>query len=398
MNINDKIHNDCVEYSMNAIKHICNNLPPRESGSMGERMAQEYLMKDIVDNGWADKTTIEEFEVSPKAFMGFSKIIPVLLVIGIIFFALKVLWAPLAMVVISLIIFIAQFGLYKKFLDPLYPKTTSSNLIAVKQAAKVPQKRIIFSGHIDAAYEWTLFNKFGKGVFLGGLAYAILGIFVLTAMSITAMVKGYSLWQLIVMLCCLPGFAALFFFSNYKKVVQGANDNLTGSLAAVSILKYLKEADISYDDIEVTALITGSEEAGLRGAKAFAQKHLEECKQIPTMFIGFETLRDIEHITNYEKDLSGLVRHSDQAIELIDKAAIKVYGKPLKHGSIFLGASDAAAITQAGITAGTLAAMDPAPAYYYHTRKDSADNLNPECFGEGLKLALNILDIYAKED
>jgi Zn-dependent M28 family amino/carboxypeptidase len=200
------------------------------------------------------------------------------------------------------------------------------------------------------------------------------------------------------MLCCLPGFAALFFFSNYKKVVQGANDNLTGSLAAVSILKYLKEADISYDDIEVTALITGSEEAGLRGAKAFAQKHLEECKQIPTMFIGFETLRDIEHITNYEKDLSGLVRHSDQAIELIDKAAIKVYGKPLKHGSIFLGASDAAAITQAGITAGTLAAMDPAPAYYYHTRKDSADNLNPECFGEGLKLALNILDIYAKED
>ena len=36
MNINDKIHNDCVEYSMNAIKHICNNLPPRESGSMGK--------------------------------------------------------------------------------------------------------------------------------------------------------------------------------------------------------------------------------------------------------------------------------------------------------------------------------------------------------------------------
>ena len=145
------------------------------------------------------------------------------------------------------------------------------------------------------------FNKFGKGVFLGGLAYAILGIFVLTAMSITAMVKGYSLWQLIVMLLLFAGFCRAVLFSNYKKVVQGANDNLTGSLAAVSILKYLKEADISYDDIEVTALITGSEEAGLRGAKAFAQKHLEECKQIPTMFIGFETLRDIEHITNYEK-------------------------------------------------------------------------------------------------
>ena len=51
-------------------------------------------MKDIVDNGWADKTTIEEFEVSPKAFMVLSKIIPVLLVIGIIFCA-KVLWLRL---------------------------------------------------------------------------------------------------------------------------------------------------------------------------------------------------------------------------------------------------------------------------------------------------------------
>ncbi|HHU42766.1 MAG: M20/M25/M40 family metallo-hydrolase [Bacillota bacterium] len=395
MKIDEKIHQDAVEYSMSAIKHICKNLPPRESGSCGERMAQEYLASDITNNKWG-KVTFEEFPVQPKAFMGFSKIIPVLLVIGIVFYY-WLQWAPLVMSIISLIIFVAQFGLYKKFLDPFYKTQTSSNLIAVKEAEKEPKKRIIFSGHADAAYEWTIFNKFGKVPFIGGLALAILGVLSTIAISIVGLVVGFAWWQLIVMLVFLPGYLALFLFSNYKKVVQGANDNLTGCLASVSVLKYMKEAGLSFENTEVIALVTGSEEAGLRGAKYFAKKHLEELTKIPTVFISLETFRDIDYLENYTRDLSGTVKHHPKVIELIDKAAVKLFGKPLKHSSVFLGASDAAAITQAGIPAGAIAAMDPSPASYYHTRKDSCENLSPECFSKGLRLALTIAYIYDKE-
>ncbi len=396
MEINKESQKNATDYSMNAIKYICSSLPPRESGSDGERQAQEYLKDEIAANDWADSVVIEEFPVASKAFMAFSKIIPALLVVGLLFYALKVVWAPLVMCVISLIIFIAEFGLYKQFLDPFYKSTTSSNLIAVKNPQKPAAKRIIFSGHSDAAYEWTIFNKFGKGIFIGGLVLAIVGILMTLALSIVSIFTSFKLWMLIIMLCFLPGYIALFFFSNYKKVVPGANDNLTGSLAAVSVLKYLKEAGIEYEDTEVMALITGSEEAGLRGAKAFAAAHKKECHDIPTTFIGLETFRDLEHMTNYVRDLSGTVKHHPEAIALIDKAAEIVFGKPLPHGSVFLGASDSAAITQAGIKAGAIAAMDPGPALYYHTRKDNSDNLSPECFEKGLELTLTILDLYAK--
>ncbi|MFW5780550.1 MAG: M20/M25/M40 family metallo-hydrolase [Bacillota bacterium] len=397
MKIDNKICENAVDYSMNTIKHICKNLPPRESGSCGERMAQEYIAKDITDNKWADKVTFEEFEVHPKAFMAFSKIIPVLMLIGIVFFY-WLSWAPLAMCLISFFIFIAQFGLYKKFLDPFYKTQISSNLIAVKKAQKEPKKRLIFSGHSDAAYEWTVFYKFGKVIFIGGLVFAIVGILTTLAISIVSIIKGFQVWQIIVMLIFTPGYFALYMFSDYKKVVEGANDNLTGCLASVSVLKYMKEANISYDNTEIMVLITGSEEAGLRGAKDFAKKHLQECREIPTIFIGLETFRDIEYLENYTRDLSGTIKHHPKAIELIDKAAIELYNKPLKHSSIYLGASDSAALTQAGIPAGAIAAMNPGPAEYYHTRKDTCDNLCPDCFMKGLKLVLTIADIYAKED
>ena len=76
------------------------------------------------------KGDFEEFPVQPKAFMGFSKIIPVLLVIGIVFYY-WLQWAPLVMSIISLIIFVAQFGLYKSFLT-LFIRHNLLNLIAVK--------------------------------------------------------------------------------------------------------------------------------------------------------------------------------------------------------------------------------------------------------------------------
>lgn len=397
MEINKDVQKSVVDYSMDTIKHICTNLPPRESGSAGERMAQEHLAKDINDNKWADKTIFEEFKVAPRAFMGFSKIIPLLLLIGIFFFVLRVTWAPLAMCSLSLIIFIAQFGLYKQFLDPLYKASTSSNLLVIKNSTSQAKKRIIFSGHSDAAYEWTMFQHFGKVVFIGGIILALVGVIVTLIISIISLSTSFRWWQFFTMLAFIPGYVALFFFSNYQRVVPGANDNLTGSLAAVSVLKYMKEANLKFEDTEVMALITGSEEAGLRGAKAFAKAHKNDFKDIPTMFIGLETFRDIGHMANYVRDLSGTVKHHPEAIELIDKAAIATFGKTLPHTSVYLGASDAAAITQAGIRAGAIASMDPAPANYYHTRKDNCENLCPECYENGFALVLNVLDIYAKE-
>lgn len=389
-----------VDYCVNAITDICKNIGPREPGSKEELAAFEYFAKDIKENKWADSVTLEEFSVAPKAFMSFSKIIPILILAGIILYLLHPVFLTI-FAVSALVIVFFEFLLYKPFLDPLFKKATSHNLIAIKRAKGEIKKRIIFSGHVDCAYEWTVFRKFGPIVNVLGIAISAVGAIVSLIISIITLINKPDsvLVPFLIMLIFIPGYVSLFFFSNYKRIVPGANDNLTGSAGSVALLKYLKDEGIEYENTEVQAVLMGSEEAGLRGAKAWAKKYAAEYNdpQVETVFIGLETFRDIEHLYNYVKDLTGTVKHHPKAIALIDKVANKLYGKPFKHASVYVGASDSAAVTQGGICAGAIAAMDPAPARYYHTREDNEDNLSPECISKCMDVVIELVETFNKD-
>ena len=62
----------------------------------------------------------------------------------------------------------------------------------------------------------------------------------------------------------------------FFRIADGANDNLSACFVVMSVLKEMKEKNIRYENTEVCCLITGSEEAGLRGALAYAQRHRKE--------------------------------------------------------------------------------------------------------------------------
>lgn len=47
-----------------------------------------------------------------------------------------------------------EFLLYKQFMDPLYKKVEAHNLMGVRKPRGEVKRRIVISGHIDAAYEW----------------------------------------------------------------------------------------------------------------------------------------------------------------------------------------------------------------------------------------------------
>ena len=181
-------------------------------------------------------------------------------------------------------------------------------------------------------------------------------------------------------------------------VVPGANDNLTGVLASVAVLKCLKESGIRFEHTEVDLVLTGSEEAGLRGAFAWAKKHRDEIlsSDVETVFIGLETLRDWDYLNIYNRDLTGTIAHDAGAVKLLDKASAAC-GRPLKHFSVFFGASDAAAITKSGLRATCLAGMDPTPADYYHNVKDTADNMDRKTFALGVDIAIEAAEIFDRE-
>ena len=60
----------------------------------------------------------------------------------------------------------------------------------------------------------------------------------------------------------------------------------------------------------------------------------------------------------------------------------------IERDAVLLGSTDAAAASRAGCKAAAFVAMDPAPARYYHTRLDTADNIMPTTIQKGVEIAL----------
>jgi metal-dependent amidase/aminoacylase/carboxypeptidase family protein len=117
---------------------------------------------------------------------------------------------------------------------------------------------------------------------------------------------------------------------------------------------------------------------------------------VETIFVGFDTIRELDFLDIYEKDMTGMVKNDRRVAELIQKAAKEV-GYDVPIGTIALGSTDAAAMSQAKIPASSIVAMDPTPARYYHTRLDDADNLSAQAIDAGVKIALETVFLYDSE-
>jgi hypothetical protein len=79
------------------------------------------------------------------------------------------------------------------------------------------------------------------------------------------------------------------------------------------------------------------------------------------------------------------------------KNAGQAKGRDLPYGSIFLGSSDGTAFTQGGMRAAAFAAMDPAPADYYHNRRDTPDNMDTHCLGVAIGIVAEAVRQYDED-
>ncbi|MDO4381334.1 MAG: M20/M25/M40 family metallo-hydrolase [Clostridia bacterium] len=392
-----------ANYTTREIKKVCKEVGPRASGSENERKAQEHFKEEM--KTCSDDVQLEEFQISKYAFMGWVVIDGISMLLALLFSFLKMPVVSLVLAVIALVCLFSEFLMYWEFLDPLFPKATSTNVIGRRKPTGEVKRRIIFSGHVDSSYEWTYTHLGGKNLLFTVGIYGVVGMIFVFVVSLISVIKGgpvnaelegfVKVLQYI-QLAFIPGFIAVIFFTNFKLPVEGANDNLTGSVTAIAVLKYLEDNNIRFENTEVVALTTGSEEAGLRGARAFSKKHMQELKEVETVYFGMDTLRDFEDMAIYSRDMTGTVKTDPRVCALMKKGA-EMAGLDLKYASVYLGASDAAAVTKLGVPAATLAAMNPGPPKYYHTREDTADNLIPKTIEKGLDICLQSLFLFDEE-
>ncbi len=384
-----------TNYTVRAIKKICKDIGPRLAGSDAEYEAHKYIAEEM--KTCCDEVEIEEFKLAPEAFMSWVRIDGALVILGVLFSFFGLPQVAIAFTAIALVLLFCEFLMYWEFYDFLFPKKMSHNTAGIRRASGEAKQRIIFSGHVDSSHEWTYTRLGGKILLFAVGGYGVVSMFYLLISSIIVLAKPET-FEIIkwTQLACIPGGILVMFFVNFKLTVEGANDNLTGTMASVAIMKYLEDNNIRFENTEVVALAAGSEESGLRGSRAYTKRHLDELKAIPTAFIGLETFRDYESMAIYARDMTGTVKMDPRVCALVKKGG-ELAGVDLPYSSVYVGASDGAAVQKLGIPAVTLASMDPGPPRYYHTRGDTADNMNLKTIEKCLDIALQTLFVYDEE-
>ena len=391
---------EMTNFSVRGIKKICKDVGPRPAGSKQEHEAQKLMAAEL--DGACDKVEIEPFDVHPGAFLGWILTDGIMMIAAIVLFFFGMSAIALALCALSLIFAIVEFLLYKKLLDPFFPKKTSHNVVAVRKPKGEVRRRIIFSGHADSANEWRFTYYGGSKLLVPIIGLSFVGILLGLVLGIWAVAAGHAFSAAdsgalnvmrYVFLAWIPILFTALFFENKKRPVMGANDDLTGCFISMAVVKYMQQHDIRFENTEVWVVLTGSEEAGLRGAKAFCKAHKNELSDVETVFVGLDTIRDYDFAAVYSRDLTGTVKNDAGACALVKEAA-KQTGLDLPYKSVFFGATDAAAVTQAGMKAVSVAAMDPAPAKYYHTRLDTADNLDIKTVEAVLGVALETAFLF----
>ena len=407
-----ELYTDTMAWADYEIRRLLEMYGPRAPGSDAEYSAQQDMA--AIMKPWADTVETEGFPVHRQAFMGFIPFTVLLSMAACVLFWLGYAAVGLAVIAVAAVPLVLEFAMYRQFVDPLFKAYPSHNVIAVCKAESAvngakPKKRIYLVGHADSQYEWTLnYLLGGTGMKLvlipavvGMIACAIACAVRLVTVDILGLANtGFLYWLLrvtgIALFCLFPAMVGFLFFQSRTKSVPGASDNLSGCFVAMSVIREMARKGVRFPDTEVVVLLTGSEEAGLRGAKAFVKRHKEELfdPDVRTVALGLDTFRDLKDIAIYNRDMSGTVKHDPRMQKLMYDAGAAC-GMDLPSASIYIGACDAAAFTQAGIPSTGFAAMDPTPPRYYHTRLDNADMLEPEAIRVGAEITYRTVELFA---
>ena len=400
-----------AKYMIDEITHICKTFEKRAPGSKGEQQACEYMADVLKKDCGCEKVSVESFKEHPGAFYGwiFFTITFVLLAIAFFFFAPII---SLLLIIAGLAIVLLEFGVYKKVIDPLFKEKTGHNVTAIKSCTGETKRRIIFNGHPDAAWEWPVNYALGGVGFeghaiicgVGAVYYIVLSIIYLVKHGVTFGAADISDPIVKAALCGLifvPFLFSLYFMVNYRRVVDGANDNLSGCYMGIAILKALKDEGIEFENTEIGVVLTGSEEAGLRGAKAWCEAHKGEFDDVPTFIFSYDTIHDPKFLMTNYRDLNGTVAADKDVSDLFMEAAEAV-NVPCKKGWVppLGGATDSAAFAQAGFRSTGVTGLNHKLESYYHTRRDSYDNMDAQglanCYAASIKV-LEMFDAGAKQ-
>ncbi|TFG19204.1 MAG: M28 family peptidase [Promethearchaeota archaeon] len=384
---------------------ICEETGPREAGSAAEHKAADIVKAEFEKH--CDKVTKEEFKLAPRGFLSFTTLSPIFVLLGLPFFWIYPIVAAITSI-LGMFIFYMQFLRYAEFVDPLYPKKTSVNVIGEINPKEEWKQTLMFSAHLDSAYQFN-FNLYMPktfNYFLIGLPIVlVIEIFAAIIFFITSWIFSvpkpvFNIIGVVLAIIIVPMGSMLFWFKT-KWCVMGANDNLSGIAITQGIAETLgKNQELIPKNTKILLVAFGSEEAGLRGAKRWVKRHKDELNEKPFYYLNFDGVakaNDI-HIINAEVTLG--VTYNPEIVGMVVTAA-KNAGIDLTNRPLPFGATDGSAIVQGGFTDGaSMEAMnidEPMEKTWYHTINDNASVVESEALEKARKISMEFIKLIEKK-
>ncbi len=384
---------DIRNKSFSLTKRIIDKIGPRLAGTKASLDAAKMLSEEI--GTYTDHVNLEEFNVYKGAFLGWIRILVTCYLFAVIFLWLQFPIISVFLIIISLLILVFQFFLYKPMIDKFYPKKKGLNVVGSVEPTFDVKNQVIISGHHDSA---RIFNFFIHQPSLynlrvtGGIALII----VLLVVSITSLFIPTGLLSTILKIIVSLGFlltGQMWFFAS-NKGTPGAGDNLISSAMAVEIGRYF-----SVNKLNNTRVIIASfdaEEEGLRGARAYAKLHKNEFKEVPTFLLNVDCPYYLNELFFMTSDINCSVELSTElASELVEIAKSKNYPASLKPIAFLTGGTDAGELAKKGVKATTLMAMpwsNSERASVYHTPNDTIDSIETDVIDAAIDIFISYIE------
>lgn len=398
---------EMTNYTLREIKKVSSEIGPRVPGEESERKMQAFVAESM--RKVADTVEVEDFETHPSAFIGWITADVVVLLLAAVLLilsripALSAIGTVCTVAALALTVFGAgtavAVGLLRgAFLDGLFPKRRSCNVVCTRRASGEAKRRIVFVGSADSPYAWTYLRIGGKKLSAAVTGAAFAAVLLLLILEIVSLFSvPQALRTVILILACIAAVPILLaaFLIDRKTLALGANRNLTGLFSSMAVLRYMAANDIRFENTEVAAVSLACSQAADGGAKAYAVKHAGA--DVPeTAVIVTDTLFDADGLCVRQKDLFG-TRSADAQTAALLRRAGAIAGFDLGEENALIDATAAAHLERCGIRAAALTANGAAGARYAHTSADGVDKLNPKAVEAGIDILLETAFLFDAE-
>lgn len=251
------------------------------------------------------------------------------------------------------------FNWYASPVTNFPPLVKSHNLVIKDKNASPKTKKLILMAHWDTAPISLLYRPEMVGNFRKSLKMSLILMMVAQFLAISQFLIPNDFLLLVSNILALyfiiQGITATidFFRLGYS---NGASDNATGVAAAIETAQKLWNKNLQNLDIEL--VITGAEEVGMIGARAYMKAHYQEFTK-ETYLINFDTLGsgDLKIIT--QTGSWSTIVYDNELVKTAKEVTTKIPSlQEVKTGAWHTADFDSVWFQRAGIPSVTLAALD----------------------------------------